>query len=53
MLQLAGNLKWITQKSNITVLTDADVDNGSIFAKNRDNNNNNAYDVIILDHQNT
>ena len=49
MLQLVGNLKWITQKSNITVLTDADVDNGSIFAKNRDNNN--AYDVIILGHQ--
>ncbi|HET7389400.1 MAG TPA: N,N-dimethylformamidase beta subunit family domain-containing protein, partial [Nitrososphaeraceae archaeon] len=51
MLQLVGNLKWITQKSNITVLTDADVDNGSIFAKNGDNNNNNAYDVIILGHQ--
>jgi len=38
MLQLVGNLKWITQKSNITVLTDADVDNGSIFAKNRHSN---------------
>ena len=50
MLQLVGNLKWITQKSNITVLTDADVDNGSIFAKNRGNNND-AYDAIILGHQ--
>jgi hypothetical protein len=52
MLQLVGNLKWITQQSNITVLSDADVDSGSIFAKTRDNNNNNnAYDVIILGHQ--
>ena len=50
MLQLVGNLKWITQQSNITVLSDADVDSGSIFAKTRDNNNN-AYDVIILGHQ--
>jgi hypothetical protein len=51
MLQLVSNLKWITQQSNITILTDADVDNGSIFAKNGDNNNNNAYDVVILGHQ--
>ena len=53
MLQLVGNLKWITQQSNITVLTDVDVDNGSILAKNGDNNNNNnnAYDVVILGHQ--
>jgi hypothetical protein len=54
MLQLVSNLKWITQQSDITILTDADVDNGSIFAKNGDNNNNNnnnAYDVIILGHQ--
>jgi hypothetical protein len=51
MLQLVGNLKWITQQSSITVLSDVDVDSGSIFAKTRDNNNNNAYDVIILGHQ--
>lgn len=54
MLQLLSNLKWITQQSNITVLTDADVDNGSIFAENggnNNNNNNNAYDVLILGHQ--
>jgi hypothetical protein len=42
MLQLAGNLKWITQKSHITVLTDADVDNDLIFTKNRPTN---AYDI--------
>src|SRR5690348_17712377 len=56
MLQLLSNLKWITQQSNITVLTDADVDNGYIFAENggnnnNNNNNNNAYDVLILGHQ--
>lgn len=50
MLELVKNLKWITQGANITILTDADVDNGSmIFEKN--NINNNAYDVIILGHQ--
>jgi hypothetical protein len=51
MLQLVSNLKWITQQSNITILTDADVDNGSIFINNTSSSNNNAYDVIILGHQ--
>lgn len=55
MLSLLKNLKFITPDSNITVLTDADVDNGSIF-KNDGNDgsfniNSNAYDVIILGHQ--
>jgi hypothetical protein len=31
MLSLLKNLKFITPDSNITVLTDVDVDNGSIF----------------------
>ena len=48
MLQLIKNLKWIAQGANITVLTDADVDNDLIFTKNRPTN---AYDIIILDHQ--
>lgn len=47
MLYLLNNLNWLTPKSNITVLTDADVDSGSIFMKN----GSNAYDVIILGHQ--
>jgi hypothetical protein len=56
MLQLIKNLKWITQGSNITTLTDADVDNGSTIFKNNQNKNNgnngnNAYDIIILGHQ--
>jgi len=56
MLQLIKNLEWITQGANITILTDADVDNGSmIFSNNQNkndgNNNNNAYDIIILGHQ--
>jgi hypothetical protein len=54
MLSLLKNLKFISPDSNITVLTDADVDNGSIF-KNDGNGsfdtNSNAYDVIILGHQ--
>jgi hypothetical protein len=50
MLELVKNLKWITQGANIAIITDVDVDNGSmIFEKN--NINNNAYDVIILGHQ--
>ena len=55
MLSLLKNLKFITPESNITVLTDADVDNEWIF-KNHDNDgsfdtNSNAYNVIILGHQ--
>jgi N,N-dimethylformamidase beta subunit-like, C-terminal len=47
MLKLIANLKWIAPESNVTVLTDADVDNGSIFTKNASN----AFDVMILGHQ--
>jgi hypothetical protein len=53
MLSLLKNFKLISPDSNITVLTDADVDNGSIF-ENRGGSvdtNSNAYDVIILGHQ--
>lgn len=55
MLDLLSNIKWVTD-SNISVITDADVDKGLIFTKssnleNFSNNNNNAYDVIILGHQ--
>jgi hypothetical protein len=47
MLYLLGNLKWINPESNIAFLTDQDVDAGSIFQAN----GSNAYDVIILGHQ--
>jgi hypothetical protein len=55
MLSLLKSFKLMSPDSNITVLTDAYVDNGSIF-KNRGgernvDTNNNAYDVIILGHQ--
>jgi len=51
MLNLLSNLKWLTQDSNISVLSDADVDEGSIFKKNKDAADTNAFDVIILGHQ--
>lgn len=51
MLNLLSNLKWLTQDSNITVLTDADVDEGSIFKNNGGNPRSNAFDVVILGHQ--
>src|SRR5215472_2202027 len=55
MLSLLKNFKLISPDSNITVLTDADVDNGSVFhnrgAERSVDTNNNAYDVIILGHQ--
>ncbi|HYX55844.1 MAG TPA: N,N-dimethylformamidase beta subunit family domain-containing protein [Nitrososphaeraceae archaeon] len=47
MIYLLNNLRWLSPESNITVLTDADVDSGSIFMKN----GSNAYDVLILGHQ--
>lgn len=62
MVYLLKNIKWLTSQSNITLLTDADVDNGTIFKKNSSsgvsvnsssssNNNINAFDLIILGHQ--
>jgi hypothetical protein len=48
MLSLLRNLKWLTGDSNITVLTDTDVDNGSIFTKDMKSN---AYNIVILGHQ--
>ena len=47
MLDLIKNLKWITNNSNITVISDQDVDSKSIFNKN----GSNLYDIIILGHQ--
>jgi hypothetical protein len=49
MLKLVDNLKLIKPNSHVTILTDADVDNDSLFSNN--NNNNNIYDVAILGHQ--
>jgi hypothetical protein len=66
MVYLLRNIKWLTSQPNITLLTDADVDNGAIFEKNNGNSSDiisinssgndsnnyiNAYDVIILGHQ--
>jgi N,N-dimethylformamidase beta subunit-like, C-terminal len=64
MLTLLENLRLISPRSNVTVLTDADVDDASIFKNNNNDdgvnsnarkiistNNNNAYDVIIIGHQ--
>ena len=51
MLNLLSNLKWLTHDSKITVLSDADVDEGSIFQKSKDTTDTNAFDVAILGHQ--
>jgi hypothetical protein len=50
MLKLVDNLKLINPNSHITILTDADVDNGSLF-NNSNYNKNNIYDIAILGHQ--
>jgi hypothetical protein len=47
MLYLLGNLKWIRPDSIVAILTDQDVDAGSIFQRN----GSDAYDVVILGHQ--
>ena len=58
MVYLLENIKWILSQPNITLLTDTDIDNGTIFEKNNGSNNINssysdinAYNVIILGHQ--
>ena len=54
---LVDHIKWLMPKSNITVLSDEDAHNGYIFKKEgggnstNSNNNQNAYDVVILGHQ--
>ena len=51
---LPRHLKMSFPKSSINVLTDADVDSGSIFVKKgitNNNINNNKYDVIVIGHQ--
>jgi len=47
MLSLLHDIKWVTAASNMTTLSDQDVDKGSIFHKD----GTNAYDVIVLGHQ--
>jgi hypothetical protein len=49
MLKLVDNLKLIDPPSHITILTDAEVDKGSLF--NNKNHDNNIYDLAILGHQ--
>jgi hypothetical protein len=53
MLKLIDNLKWMSPYSNITILNDPDIDNGSLLHINNKNgnNNNNIYDIVILGHQ--
>jgi hypothetical protein len=67
IVYLLKNIKWLTSQPYITLLTDTDVDNGIIFEKNNggssgitrtnsrgsssSSNEINAYDVIILGHQ--
>ena len=46
MFYLSKNIKSLIPKSNIAFLTDADVDAGNIFTKNK-----NKYDILIIGHQ--
>jgi hypothetical protein len=52
---LVDHIKWLMPKSNTTVLSDEDAHNGYIFKKEGGNstnsNDHNAYDVVILGHQ--
>ena len=47
MLKLVDNLKLIIPYAHVTILSDPDVDNGSLFNKN----GNNIYAIAILGHQ--
>jgi N,N-dimethylformamidase beta subunit-like, C-terminal len=64
MVYLLKNINWLTSQPSITLLTDAEVDNGAVFENNNggdgvntkndsstSNNRINAYDVLILGHQ--
>ena len=49
MRYLDKHLSLLTPKNNVSVLTDIDVDSGSIFMNNK--NTTNRYDILILGHQ--
>jgi hypothetical protein len=49
MSYLDKHLAMLTPKNNVSVLTDIDVDGGSIFMDNK--NTTNKYDILILGHQ--
>jgi hypothetical protein len=49
MRYLAKHLALLMPKNNVSVLTDIDVDVGSIFKDSK--NTTNKYDVLILGHQ--
>jgi N,N-dimethylformamidase beta subunit-like protein len=49
MRYLDRHLSLLTPKNKISVLTDIDVDSGSIFMNN--NHSTNRYDILILGHQ--
>jgi hypothetical protein len=49
MRYLAKHLTLLTPKNNVSVLTDINVDGGSIFMDNK--NTSNRYDILILGHQ--
>jgi hypothetical protein len=49
MRYLDKHLSLLTPKDNVSVLTDIDVDGGSIFMNNK--NTTNKYDILILGHQ--
>jgi hypothetical protein len=47
MLSLLHDIRWVTAASNMTTLSDQNVDRGDIFRKD----GTNAFDVIVLGHQ--
>lgn len=47
MISLRKNLKWMSNSTQITELTDQDVHKGAIFSQSGDN----QYDVLVLGHQ--
>ena len=49
MRYLAKHLALLMPKNNVSVLTDIDVDGGSIFKDSK--NTTNKYDILILGHQ--
>jgi hypothetical protein len=48
MLYLSKNIRSLLPKSNIVILTDADVDGGNIFTTK---NKSDKYDILVIGHQ--
>ena len=51
ILRIVSHVKQLLPKVDVTILNDSDIDEGKIFKENNNSNSGNAYNMLILGHQ--